>query len=121
MQWGVYPLLDEDLDDDGLDLIEHARATGVLHSGELGSGVQSTGPWYNPAREQREMAEAHERWREARQELDKVRHRLYLEDMKRRLVFNAEVETNWNEAQRRREWDLHSELAHRYAETLWLG
>lgn len=118
MQWGVYPLLDEDLDDDGLDLIEHARATGVLYSGELSSGVQSTGPWYNPGCEQR-LAHLN-RLQRALVEQAKLRRlrieQLYERDRLEGIRAQYAALEAWREHQN--ELDAHMRLAHRYAEML---
>jgi hypothetical protein len=105
--FGCCPLLEEDVDDvagDFLDLIDHVRMTGTLYTEELGSGVQSTGPWYNPAREEREQR------RELERCYDEALEHQRPQWSKRPMVFDTEVEVSWNEAQKLRERQLRAEL-----------
>jgi len=122
-QWGVYPPLLEDVDDPvgDLELIEHVRQTGALYSDELGSGVQSTGPWYNPAPLQRKehlytqqlalAKEAHQR-----------RHRIeQLSKVDRLDKIRAEYAALEAWRAHQDEMSAHMRMARRYAEMLRVG
>ena len=117
--WGICPVL-EDVDDDGLDLVEHVRMTGALYSDELGSG-EIPRSFYNPAPIQR-MANDLQR-RRALLEQSHMR-RWAIEQMSERdrldkiRAQHAALE-KWRAHQD--EINAQMRMAHRYAEMLRAG
>ena len=117
--WGICPVL-EDVDDDGLDLVEHVRMTGALYSDELGSG-EVPRSFYNPAPIQRMAHELQVRCALLEQ-AHMRRHRIEQLTEKDRLdKIRAEYAALEKWRAHQDEINAQMRMAHRYAEMLRAG